>query len=142
MLFNTNRDSIRKTYHESWKKNKNGEQLNPTEAIVCEVVKEHPEYHKIIEDISKIDQDFTPENGATNPFLHMGLHIAIREQLTTNRPIGIKSIYTDLMYKYQDTSKVEHMIMDYLVEIIITSQKQGTPPDERLYLDNLKKLLK
>lgn len=142
MLFNTNREAIRQTYYLSWQKNKNGEPLNPTEAIVCEVIKEHPEYHRIIEDTSRIDKDFTPENGETNPFLHMGLHIAIREQLATNRPIGIKNIYTDLMYKFQDTSKVEHMIMDYLVETIITSQKQGTPPDEKVYLDNLKKLLR
>lgn len=141
MFFNNNRASIRQAYYDSWRKYKNREILNPTEAIICEVIKEHPEYHATIENTNSVDKDFTPESGLSNPFLHMGLHIAIREQLTTNRPVGIKNIFTELVNKYGNSTKVEHLIMENLVEIIMVSQKLGIPPDEEKYLKNLKNLL-
>ncbi|WP_204318325.1 DUF1841 family protein [Serratia marcescens] len=42
------------------------------------------------------------ELGETNPFLHMGLHLAVREQVATDRPQGIRTVYTKLIEKYQD----------------------------------------
>ena len=36
-----------------------------------------------------LDRDYTPEGGQANPFLHMGLHLGIREQVATDRPAGL-----------------------------------------------------
>ncbi len=142
MLFNNDRNAMREVYYQSWQKKLKGETLNPTEAIISTVITEHPEYHKIFDKKQNhIDKDFSPESGQTNPFLHMGLHIAIREQLATNRPFGIKGIYLELMNKYQDNSTVEHMMMDHLVETMMASQRTGLPPNEQNYLQSLRQLL-
>jgi hypothetical protein len=34
-------------------------------------------------------RDFTRPGEGENPFLHMGLHLALREQIATDRPAGI-----------------------------------------------------
>ena len=37
--------------------------------------------------------------GDTNPFLHMGMHIAIKEQLSIDQPIGIRKRFERLLKK-------------------------------------------
>lgn len=70
----------------------------------------------------------------------MGLHLAIREQVTTNRPVGISAIYTKLIQKYNDPMTVEHLLMEQLAEFLWLAQKNNLPPDEALYLRTLANL--
>jgi hypothetical protein len=70
----------------------------------------------------------------------MGLHLAIREQVATNRPSGIKNIYASLVNKYGDPLTVEHLMMDQLAECLWLSQKNNLPPDEQHYLNALEEL--
>ena len=37
-----------------------------------------------------------------NPFLHISLHLAIIEQVQTNRPFGINEAYYKLVNKYNN----------------------------------------
>ena len=142
MLFNQDRTAMREVYFQSWQKKIAAEVLNPTEAIISTIIEEHPEYHHLFDKKKKnIDKDFSPEAGQMNPFLHMGLHIAIREQLATNRPFGIKGVYLELMDQHQDNSTVEHLMMDHLVDALMQAQKYGMPPNEQQYLSNLRQLL-
>ncbi len=69
--------------------------LSPLEAQIAAVVEWHPEYHEAITG-DDLDRDYTPDGGQTNPFLHMGLHLGIREQVATDRPAGIAAIYSAL----------------------------------------------
>jgi DnaJ-domain-containing protein 1 len=139
MFAPNNRNEIRDFYIKSWQKKLNNKTLEPLEQQVVAIILEHPEYQQLIENNDIIDQDFSPESGQTNPFLHMGLHLAIREQVNTNRPMGIKDVYSKLVKKY-GPEKAEHLIMDCLVESIWQSQKYGTSPDEASYLENIKRL--
>lgn len=141
MFFNNNRNELRRFYMDSWRKFQNREPLQPLEAMVVEVVAQHPEYHAMLEKgEDALEQEFTPEEGQSNPFLHMGMHLAIREQLTTGRPQGIIEVHTELLRRISDQHEVEHRMLECLGEAMWQAQRSGTPPDETRYLECLKKI--
>jgi hypothetical protein len=70
----------------------------------------------------------------------MGLHLAVREQVATNRPNGIKDVFNRLIKRFQDPLAVEHLIMDQLAECLWLAQKNNLPPNEEYYLSVLNKL--
>ncbi|NIQ15049.1 MAG: DUF1841 family protein, partial [Candidatus Dadabacteria bacterium] len=88
------RDGSRRFFIDVWNKYKDKLPMQALEEMVLEVILEHPEYHNLLDkNEAAVSQEFTPEQGLTNPFLHMGMHITIREQVGTDRPSGIKNIY-------------------------------------------------
>ena len=126
-------------YADAWRKLKAGSVLTPLEAQIAAVVSEHPEYHDVLGE-DGLQEDFTPERGETNPFLHMGLHLAIREQVSTNRPPGIADVFRALADKTGDPLEAEHRMIDVLAETMWESQRTNSAPDEQAYLDKLKRL--
>jgi hypothetical protein len=130
----------RRFFCEAWRKQRAGEVLQPLEDMVARIVAQHPEYHRLLEDPAILEQDYTPEAGQTNPFLHMGLHIAIQEQLAADRPPGIREIYQALTRRLVDSHEVEHRMTECLAEGIWEAQRNGTQPDEAAYLERLRKL--
>ena len=85
-----NRDQLRRMYLDTWRKFTARAALEPLEAQVAAVIAEHPEYVQWLEaGEAALAAEFTPESGRQNPFLHMGLHLAIREQVATNRRFGM-----------------------------------------------------
>jgi hypothetical protein len=139
MIFGQNRDHLRRMYADAWRKLEDGGVLTPLETQIATVVAEHPEYHRFLNE-DGLQEDFTPERGDTNPFLHMGLHLAIREQVATNRPPGIAAVYGQLAERTGDPLEAEHRMIDVLAETMWESQRTSSPPDEQAYLDRLKKL--
>jgi hypothetical protein len=137
-MFSNNRDELRKFYVDSWQKFLQQQALSPLEAQVVAVVKEHPEYHAILENTQGLQGEYFPELGETNPFLHMGMHLGLREQLSTNRPEGIGALYKTLVLKHGQ-HEAEHEMMDCLAEAIWSAQKNNTLPDDIQYLACLKK---
>src|SRR5262250_750050 len=128
-------------YLESWRKFSAKQPLEPLEAQLAAVIAEHPEYLEWIEaGEAAISAEFTPESGRQNPFLHMGLHLAIREQDATNRPAGITDIHRTLTAKLGDAHAAEHAMLDPLAESLWEAQRNNTAPDERAYLERLRKL--
>jgi len=83
--------------------------------------------------------EFSPESGNSNPFLHMGMHIALKEQTSTNRPIGIKKIHTTLS-KRIGVHEAEHARMECLGQALWMAQRNNTIPDEKNYLECLRKI--
>jgi len=141
MLFGQNRDQLRRFYIEAWRKFQKKEPLQPLEAMIAEVVALHPEYHALLGDEEKaIGQDFSAENGQTNPFMHMGMHLGLREQLTTRRPAGIDAIYDKLVKRLGDPHEAEHHMIECLGQAMWQAQQSGVPPSEENYLECLKRL--
>jgi len=126
-------------YVDAWQKSRSGEIMSPLEAQIAQVVSDHPEYHEILTPAT-LDESFTPEDGKTNPFLHMGLHLAVREQVATNRPPGIATIFKDLAAGSGDALAAEHKMLDCLAEALWEAQRANAPPDEQRYLRRLRKL--
>lgn len=138
-MFGNDRNQLRQMYKTAWDKFQQQQALSPLETQIAVVIKEHPEYHGLI---NQLDRDYLPENGDTNPFLHMGLHLGLREQLSTDRPSGIRQIHQQLLEKTGDAHTVEHRMIDCLAEAMWLAQSQQQPPDETAYLQCLQALLK
>jgi hypothetical protein len=135
------REALRQSYLDAWRKHRESLPMEPLEHQLATVVAQHPEYHAFIEgDPDAINRDFTPEGGQSNPFLHMGLHLAIREQVATNRPAGIASVHAGLCRRLGDAHEAEHRMIDCLGEALWHSQRTGRPPDESAYLEALRRL--
>lgn len=134
-MFVSDRDSSRTLFFQVWEKQLNAELMQPLEHMISDVISIHPEYHYIFNDKDNMSRDFNNSNGVENPFLHMGLHIAILEQLQTDRPPGIKQQYQRLLEKYQNEHQAQHLIMDCLQKSLWQAQHDGETPDESAYLE-------
>ena len=139
MIFSQDRSELRRMYADAWRKLHEKLPLSPLEAQIAAVVEWHPEYHADVAS-DDLDRDFTPDGGRTNPFLHMGLHLGLREQVATNRPAGIAKIHETLTAKTGDPHEAEHQMIECLAETLWEAQSQGAAPDERKYLDRLNSL--
>jgi hypothetical protein len=139
-MFGNDRNELRRAYYDAWQKAQQAQQLSPLELMIVEVVQLHPEYHKLLAaGEATLDADFGVEQGAANPFLHMGMHIAIREQVATDRPPGIAMLHQQLSQR-ADHHQAEHQMMECLGEALWSAQRSGTPPDEQQYLECLRKI--
>jgi hypothetical protein len=135
-----NREQLRQMYLDAWRKYSAQQPLEPLEAQVAAVIAEHPEYIPLLESGPQaLDADYAPEGGRENPFLHMGLHLAIREQVATNRPPGITQIHQSLS-KRLDAHTAEHAMLEVLAETLWESQRSARAPDEQRYLERLRSL--
>lgn len=134
------RDAVRQIYINVWRKMQARQPLEPMEAIIADVIQIHPEYHALLSkgDDAR-DRDFLPEAGETNPFLHMGMHIALREQNGTDRPTGFRDIYQKLVNR-MGAHDAEHAMIECLAEALWRSQKDNRPFDEKSYMQQLKML--
>lgn len=143
-MFNPSRDEARDFLFESWKKYRASETLTGMEAIAVGVIALHPEYHAMLEDRDRYlenyrDRDYPPEFGETNPFLHIGMHIAIREQVSIDQPVGVRGFHAALTAKLGSVLDAEHEMMDCLGEMIWQAQRNRTAPDPEIYLSCLKR---
>ena len=139
MIFGQDRNELRKMYADAWAKRCEELPLSPLETQITDVIEMHPEYHA---DVSgeDLERDYSPDGGQTNPFLHMGLHLGIREQVSTNRPAGIAAVYNAAAARTGDIHTAEHEMIECLAETLWEAQNQNTAPDEQKYLERLRRL--
>lgn len=127
-------------FFEVWRKQQAGEPLSALETIVMDVIRLHPEYQPLLagDPDKALDRDWLPEGGEANPFLHMGLHIAIREQLAIDRPPGVAAAHVALIRRLGNPHAAEHAMLECLAEALWRSQREGRLPDDQAYLACLK----
>ena len=139
MIFGQDRGELRRMYADAWQKRVEGLPMSPLEAQIVAVIEQHPEYEYSVTD-DDLDRDYSPEGGQTNPFLHMGLHLGIREQVATDRPAGIAAVYQKLVSRMGDPHAAEHQMIECLAETLWEAQSQNVAPDEARYLERLRRL--
>ncbi|MEM9404081.1 MAG: DUF1841 family protein [Pseudomonadota bacterium] len=130
---------MRRMYRDAWLKHRNRSPMSALEGQIARIIAEHPEYQTLIE-ADDLKADFTPEMGQTNPFLHMGMHLAIREQVATDRPGGIRALHEQLAKAAGDPLEAEHRMMEALGETLWEAQRNNTAPDESAYLERLRRI--
>jgi hypothetical protein len=140
-LYNPSRDQVRQFFFDSWAKFKQQLPLTDLEKIAIDVIQMHPEYHVILDAPERyMQQQYFPEMGETNPFLHMSLHLSVIEQINIDQPIGIRAIYDQLCKRHQNLGPDEsrhqalHALVECLAETIWQSQRNNTPLDSASYL--------
>ncbi|MDP1558867.1 MAG: DUF1841 family protein [Nitrosomonas sp.] len=137
-MFKPSRVQARQLFFDTWQKYRQREILSGMEAIALEVILLHPEYHMLLDDPGQyLDKDYSPEMGVTNPFLHMSMHIAIKEQLSINQPTGICERFERLLKKTGHEHDATHQMMECLAEMIWQAQRNKTAPDATIYSDCL-----
>ncbi|HET9680122.1 MAG TPA: DUF1841 family protein [Gammaproteobacteria bacterium] len=132
-MFGQDRTELRQTFYNVWQKLQENQPLTALEGIIASIIEAHPEYHAVLQNPENQDKDYTPEQGQTNPFLHMAMHIAIREQLSTGRPVGIVEAHQALAKKH-GAHEAEHTMLECLGEALWQAQRSNQPPDEQGYL--------
>ncbi|MCB1764026.1 MAG: DUF1841 family protein [Gammaproteobacteria bacterium] len=141
-MFGDNRTEIRRVFTEAWRKHRTGVERTPLERLIATIIEQHPEYQRLIENPdASLERDFLPEAGETNPFLHLGMHISLQEQLATNRPSGIRTLYRRLAGAIGESHEAEHRLMECLGRMLWEAQSSGRMPDEQAYLECVRKLL-
>jgi Domain of unknown function (DUF1841) len=136
----SSRDDLRRQYYQAWQRHQQGLPLEPLDAAIADVIALHPEYHALFATPDALQEAFTVERGQVNPFLHMGLHLGLREQLATRRPAGIDAVHARLLRKLGDLHEVEHRMIEVLATMLWEAQRAGRAPDEQLYLERLRQL--
>ncbi len=139
MLFGSNRQNMRRYFFDTWRKYQANQPLEPLEIQIAQVIAIHPEYHALVEDEDSLDKDYLPEEGATNPFLHLGMHLALRDQSMTDQPPGVRDLYFALTKKFGGDHEAEHQMMECFGEVLWNAQRNNTEPDQHAYLQCLRK---
>jgi hypothetical protein len=79
------------------------------------------------------------EEGRTNPFLHLSMHLSIAEQCSIDQPRGIRQAVELLAARRNSLHAAHHEVMECLGEMIWASQRSGLPPDGLAYLEAVRR---
>jgi hypothetical protein len=141
-LFNPSREEVRRFFCETWQKQTQSQILTPLETLAAKWIEQHPEYHPLLINTEEaIQQDYTPEGGVTNPFLHLSMHLSISEQISIDQPPGIRLIQQRLAQKLGSEHEAQHQIMECLGQVMWEAQRLGKNPDTQAYSLALQRLL-
>ena len=127
-MFNPSKDEVRRFFCDAWSKHRGGGVLTPLEAIAVDWMRLHPEYHdELADSAAAVARNYGIDEGRTNPFLHLSMHLAIAEQLSVDQPPGIRDAYRRLVARRGDEHAAAHAVMDCLGEVVWTAQRAGSP---------------
>lgn len=139
-MFNPSREQVRQFFFDAWRQYRHGTPLTGMDAHAVNIALMHPEYHGILDAPERyLNREWTPEDGQTNPFLHMSMHLAIEEQLSIDQPPGVVAAMQKLVAQNADRHAAQHVAMECLGEMVWRAQRDGTAPDALQYLDCLRR---
>jgi phage pi2 protein 07 len=137
-MFSPSRQQARQFFFDAWRKYQQREMLSAMEDMALEVILLHPEYQRMLETPERYQhKDYLPEMGDVNPFLHMSMHVAIKEQLSIDQPVGIRKRFQRLLKKTGDEHVAAHQLMECLAEMIWQAQRDQTALDAAVYFECL-----
>ena len=140
-MFNPSREQVRRFFCDAWRKHQQKQILEGAESVAADLIAQHPEYHALLENPeAAVEQEFTPENGQMNPFLHLSLHLAIADQISIDQPPGIRAAYFALRQRLE-VHDAEHAILECLGETLWRAQSQGAALDGEYYLECVRRTL-
>ena len=137
-MFNPSRDQARQFLIDAWRKRRQSLPATPLETLAADLIDLHPEYHTLLEAEDGLTREWTPEQGETNPFLHLSLHLAIEEQLSIDQPPGIRAAFEQLCAA-RDRHVALHGILECLGETMWRAQRDRAMPDGEAYLDCIRR---
>jgi hypothetical protein len=139
-LFSPSRDQVREFFFALWARAQAGAELSGLESMALAIALEHPEYHGVLANPERYrDREWGPEDGETNPFLHLSMHLAIEEQLSIGQPPGIRETVRSLAARHGSEHEARHGAMECLAEIVWQAQRNGAPYDNDAYLACLRR---
>ncbi len=135
-MWSNDRAAMRQVFYAAWQHFQDQKPLEGVEALIVETLLAHPEYHALFAR-EPGPGDSEPEG---NPFLHLGLHIALAEQISTDRPAGVVDQWQRLREQVKDPHHARHLMMECLEGALREAQQQRQMPDEASYIAHLREL--
>jgi hypothetical protein len=139
-MFQPSQNDVRRFFCETYAKQRQGLPMTALETLAAGWVAEHPEYAPDLADLeAALAAVYTVDDGRTNPFLHLAMHLSISEQVSIDQPRGIRQAVELLAAKRNSLHDAQHEVMECLGEMIWASQRSGQPPDGLVYLDAVRR---
>ena len=139
-MFQPSQHDVRRFFCEVFRKLRGGLPLTAMEAVAAPWVDEHPEYDADLADVdAALAASYAVEDGRTNPFLHLSMHLSISEQGSIDQPTGIRQAVGVLAARHVSLHPAHHEVMECLGEMIWASQRSGLPPDGQAYLESVRR---
>ena len=139
-MFSPSQHDVRQFFCHTAAKRRAGQVLTPLEALAAGWIAEHPEYDADLADTdAALAAVFTADDGRSNPFLHLAMHLSISEQASIDQPRGIRQAIELLAAKRGSLHDAQHEVMECLGEMIWESQRSGLPPDGVRYIDSVRR---
>lgn len=114
--------------------------LDAMQTIAARWIDEHPEYDAdLADEAAALAAAYTVEDGRTNPFLHLSMHLTIEEQCSIDQPTGIRQAVGLLAARRGSLHAAHHEVMECLGEMIWASQRSGLPPDGAAYIEAVRR---
>lgn len=139
-MFQPSQTDVRRFFCATYARQRSGAPLDPMQAVAARWITEHPEYHvDLADEAQALLKIYTVEEGRTNPFLHLSMHLSIAEQVGIDQPTGIRQAVDLLAARRNSLHEAHHEVMECLGDMIWGSQRSGLPPDGQAYLEAVRK---
>ncbi|MDE2081648.1 MAG: DUF1841 family protein [Burkholderiales bacterium] len=139
-MFQPSQADVRRFFCAAYAKQRDGRPLDPMEAIAARWIAEHPEYHaELADEAAALAAMYAVEDGRSNPFLHLSMHLSIEEQQAIDQPTGIRQAVQLLAARRGALHAAHHEVMECLGEMIWASQRSGLPPDGPAYIEAVRR---
>ena len=134
-MFNPSQADVRRFFCNSYAKGRAGLALEAIEIIAVEWMDEHPEYASDFADLdTALATMGTLQEGRSNAFLHLSMHLSITEQCSIDQPRGIRQAVELLTHRHNSLHQAHHDAMECLGRMLQDSQSSGRTPDGASYV--------
>jgi hypothetical protein len=135
-MFNPSQADVRRFFCSVHAKSRTGQPLDALEILAGQWLAEHPEYEADMADVdAALARAYDGQEGPTNPFLHLSMHLSISEQCSIDQPRGIRQAVELLAARRDSLHEAHHEAMECLGKMLWESQRSGRPPDGDAYID-------
>ena len=135
-MFQPSQSDVRKFFCAVFAKWQTAQPMDALETLASQWVAEHPEYHAdFSNEAAALEKMYDLEDGKTNPFLHLSMHLSVSEQCSIDQPRGIRQAVELLTARRDSLHDAHHETMEALGQMIWESQRSGRPPDGLAYID-------
>ena len=134
-MFSPSQADVRRFFCSVYAKAQAGQPMEAIETLASLWIEEHPEYHAELGDVdAALGAMLQAEEGKSNPFMHLSMHLSISEQCSIDQPRGIRQAVELLAHRRNSLHLAHHDAMDCLGTMIWESQRAGRPPDGNVYM--------
>ncbi len=135
-MFNPSQDDVRRFFCGVQAKARALAPMDALETLAGQWLAEHPEYEADLADAeAAVAKVYDGQDGRTNPFLHLSMHLSISEQCSIDQPQGIRQAVELLTARRDSLHEAHHEAMECLGQMLWESQRAGRPPDGQAYID-------
>ncbi|MEC7030231.1 MAG: DUF1841 family protein [Pseudomonadota bacterium] len=125
----------RTVFIDTWHRFQQGAKLSDFEMRLAGVMQHYPNY---TERLHLLQEGGEPGKYSDNPFLLMGAHFEVGEQIAQDRPGGVRAVYQRLVGLHGEVG-AQLLMRDVLIDLLSESYSKGEVPDYSLYIIRLKK---